>query len=154
MWDLLQNTAQGEDRVRELTSDKLFWGPFISGGARFRKFTNPQSALDIISLLRDSHSVPLRIQTELVTDRRRLVDTAAGGVVDGDIRAMQKRYKRLMKEQNNRWFRPRADAQDAQLDHERLGKERRFLFGRWWTELTDTILSVFKLVRSAPKGPS
>ena len=91
MWGEV-SLEDGEDRENQL-SDKFF-KPVIDKGAQMvRHHNTAQSSHDIIRRIMENHPVVLQIQQELVDDRKGIVDTSAGGVINQELNHQIKRYE-------------------------------------------------------------
>ena len=91
MWGEV-SLEDGEDRENQL-SDKFF-KPVIDKGAQMvRHHNTAQSSHDIIRRIMENHPVVLQIQQELVDDRKGIVDTSAGGVINQELNHQIKRHE-------------------------------------------------------------
>ncbi len=82
----------GEDREQELS--KEFFKPVLDKGAKMvRHHDTWQSAHDIIRGILENQPVTLRIQVELVDEGKNIVDTAAGEVVNQDLKELAKKQE-------------------------------------------------------------
>lgn len=77
-WDVVEDEAIAEERVREMTSNQNFWGDMVARGSKV--FTGPitrASAISIIWNLIERPASPLKVQREIVNERKRIEDTSA-----------------------------------------------------------------------------
>ncbi|KAF5359186.1 hypothetical protein D9756_003430 [Leucocoprinus leucothites] len=75
-WDLLQDTAEGERKERDLSTN--YWNALLESGSQMHRFENtPASAWEIINSLPMERRTML-IQKELVDQRKPLGRTSAG----------------------------------------------------------------------------
>lgn len=91
-------------REAQLRDDPKFFRPALDDGAQLtrRSHKTAGSAHDIIRLLLDKDPVVMKLQKELVDDERDLRDTAAGEVLNAEVKAIEERYKREMVEVEKR----------------------------------------------------
>ena len=82
----------GEAREDELTSD--FFKPVLDKGAQMARHHNTaQSAHDIIRRIMKNRPVALQIQRELVDEHKDIVDTAAGGVINQELKEQIRKHQ-------------------------------------------------------------
>ena len=144
------------------------WKDIIEGGARVREFNRSrESALDIVDSMcshsRTSSQVPLQIQKELVTNRRRLDKTDAGRLVESDIKKMLNRLEALQKQDRRRLASlvKQGDPHRANLQSkienqretaERWKDDRSSLRRAWRGAIRVLSLAVFVFIRPNPTG--
>jgi len=80
-------------REEQLRSTPDFWGDMLDRGSTMQRLVDRNSALRIIELLVQKPKVTLKIQHELVEDRKSLVDTAAGQEVNEELMRLQEKHK-------------------------------------------------------------
>lgn len=84
----------GEAREAELAGDDLFFKPAIDNGARMARHEDTlPSAERIIRLMLENRPLPLRIQEELVTERKDITKTDAGEELDRELVSQVKKYE-------------------------------------------------------------
>jgi len=93
----------GDAREAELVKEDNFFKSFLDNGAQIARHNNTiASAKDIIRLVLDNHPLPLRIQVELVIERRDISETSAGKELnqelDSQIRKNQEEIRTLKRE--------------------------------------------------------
>ena len=101
----------GEKREAELKRQRNFYEFMITRGAQMARHVDPtrmdgrqveeaQSAEDIIRLLVDRTDSPvaLRIQKELVDERKNITETAAAGELDRGLRELTEKHQQEMRE--------------------------------------------------------
>lgn len=88
----------GERREEELKTTPEFWGGMIRKGSRTARFTDRASALSIISSLVNRRAAALSIQHELVEERKPLVETNAGIVVNEELARLEAKHKKEKEE--------------------------------------------------------
>ena len=81
-----------EAREREL-SGRFFKSVLDKGARMVRHLDTTQSAHDIIRILMMNRPVALRIQRELVDERKDLVNTAAGRAVNRELEGQMKQHE-------------------------------------------------------------
>jgi hypothetical protein len=92
----LEKAVANEDQLR---TDPDFWQPMINRGSRTARFEDTKdSALEIILSLVDKETVVLQIQHELADEDKNLVDTAAGAIVNEEIKKLEENYKKQLTE--------------------------------------------------------
>lgn len=91
-WGEVDHTV-AEARERELATTPEFWGSMIRRGSRIARFTDAESAVDIVSSLLGSVPEPLKIQRELVEDEKQLIDTGAGQVVSEELTKLERKHQ-------------------------------------------------------------
>ena len=93
MWSEV-SPAVGEARELELMTDHLLFKPAYDKGARFERHTNTaESAHNIIRRIIKNHPEALRIQQEIVEERKDIVDVEAFGVLDKDMEKVRMKHK-------------------------------------------------------------
>lgn len=83
----------GKRHEEELRTTPEFWGSMLRKGSRMARFTDRASGLTIIESLLDKQPVALAIQRELVEDKKKLIDTAAGQTVNEELIKLEKKYR-------------------------------------------------------------
>lgn len=85
---------KAEDNENQLETDPDFWEPLIKRGSTTARFTDTEeSALEIIMSLAGRAPVTLQIQTELVIEEKKLIDTAAGNTVNEEMKKLEAKYQ-------------------------------------------------------------
>ncbi|KAJ3559130.1 hypothetical protein NM688_g525 [Phlebia brevispora] len=85
---------RGVARERELATDDLLFGPALALGARMLRHNNTVScARSILSPLLSNIPKALRIQEELVDERKDIADTDAGQELGREIAALLKKHR-------------------------------------------------------------
>ncbi|KIW14312.1 hypothetical protein PV08_07094 [Exophiala spinifera] len=89
----------GRGRVKELETTKEFWGGMIERGSRVEKHDGSEaSALRIVSNLVSRHdSVTLKIQRQMVDEKRSLFETAAGQELQREIIEERRKAEETLK---------------------------------------------------------
>lgn len=124
MWSLVAPET-GAAREKELQSGDFF-GPLLDRGARMVHHDGtPESAAEIARIFLDNHPRRLRIQRELVIDRKEIFETEAGIELDRELAAMATKYKQEM-DQLTREMKAAIQERDAET-HEELEEYRREL---------------------------
>lgn len=114
----------GDNREEELRTTPEFWGEMIRRGSRMARFNDSRaSALEIIMSLVNKDPVALNIQRELVEQRKALVDTAAGQVVNEELARLEAKHRRE-KETLQRELQDALAERDVELQ-EILEEQRR-----------------------------
>lgn len=91
-WDKVSGEL-GDEREAELRAKPEFWGDMIKRGSQVTRFTNRDSALEILELVLPMKPIPLEIQLELVDQDKRLVETAAGKSVNEELNRLEQRHE-------------------------------------------------------------
>jgi len=93
MWEQVSLDV-GEARERELMGTEQFWGRMMRKGAKsFRHLRTRESAESIVKTTFNFDPIVLRIQRELVDEKKLLMDTKAGALIDAAIRGLQAKYR-------------------------------------------------------------
>lgn len=88
------NLQKAEDNEKQLETDSDFWEPLIKRGSKTARFTDTEeSALEIIMGLAGRKPVTLQIQSELVIEEKKLIDTAAGNTVNEEMKKLKAKYQ-------------------------------------------------------------
>ena len=96
MWGEV-GTQVGEAREAELMQEDVFFKPVLDKGAQMVRHDNTvSSAKNIIRRIIDNHPLPLRIQRELVDERKDISDTSAGEELNRELNAQIKKYQQEM----------------------------------------------------------
>jgi hypothetical protein len=92
--------AVGNMREKELLGTEGFWGSPIADGAETARFSgDAASGLELVDKL---EKVAMQIQVDIVDDRKGVAGTAAGVVLDGELRIEKERLDadlKMLKEQ-------------------------------------------------------
>lgn len=98
MWSRV-DPAQGAEYETELKTKNKYFKPAIDGGARFIRHSDTQaSAHAIIRQLLDNKPKSLRIQHELVDEKKKIFETAAGEALLQDLAKLEQKYQREYQE--------------------------------------------------------
>jgi len=94
MWDKVK-IEEGESHEAELLSTGNFWGDIRNDGAMVRRFDNtPGGALALVNELLQMSPFTLQIQTEIVVQRKALIDTDAGQSINEALTALAKKHEK------------------------------------------------------------
>lgn len=91
-WNSVSTTV-GSSREDELASDKDFWAGMLQRGSRMERFTDRASGLKILESLIGNEPEVLKIQKELVEDKKQLIDTGAGQIVNEELVRLEKLHQ-------------------------------------------------------------
>lgn len=86
----------GEARERQLVSEETLFKPLLDRGAKIRRHKDTErSAHEILQLLLDKgrQRFPLKIQKELVDERKDILETAAGIALDKELALQAQQHK-------------------------------------------------------------
>ncbi|KIL67656.1 hypothetical protein M378DRAFT_159485 [Amanita muscaria Koide BX008] len=87
----------GEAREAELASKDFFFKPVLAKGARMMRHNNThQSAKEILQSVMENVPEAMRIQEELVDERKTISQTAAAAEAERELREQQERHKQEM----------------------------------------------------------
>ena len=110
----------GEAREDELTSD--FFKPVLDKGAQMARHHNTaQSAHGIIQRIMKNRPVALQIQRELVDEHKDIVDTAAGGVINQELKEQIRKHQvelRMVQEEMMQAMKERDEEARQELEEE------------------------------------
>jgi hypothetical protein len=102
MWGEVSQEV-GEEREHELETEECFFGSAIGKGAELLRHNNTiQSAQAILRHVVHNRPLPLRIQQEIVDEHMDLGDTAAGEVLNRDLKAQARKHQGEMEEMMRR----------------------------------------------------
>ena len=125
MWDEVSLDV-GEARSYRLYRN-LFKTVIYKGARMVRHHNTVESAHDVVRMLAANRPMVLQIQRELVDEGKRIVDTAAGEVInrepDGQTRRHQAELKRLREEMVQ--LREEEEEMRRELEEERKGLQER-----------------------------
>lgn len=97
MWDKVSE-QEGTAREAVLITDNGFWSIAIADGASVRRHDDKiKSAQAAIRSLMDNEPAAIRLQNEIVSEGKTLIQTDAGGAINEDIVMMQKKHKEELK---------------------------------------------------------
>ena len=89
----------GDEREARLKGSDIFFKPVLTEGAQMARHDNTVSSAErIVRLILNHHPVPLRIQEELVDERKDITKTSAGVELDREKQEQIEKYKREMEE--------------------------------------------------------
>lgn len=118
----------GEAREAELMREDIFFKPVLEKGARMARHQNTApSAKDIIRLVLDNHPLPLRIQTELVTEHKDISETSAGEELNRELNAQIKKHQqemRVLKQEMEQAIRDKDEETRKELEIETKKMQR------------------------------
>ncbi|TCD63735.1 hypothetical protein EIP91_004986 [Steccherinum ochraceum] len=93
MWGAV-DPAIGEKREQELMTDDLLFKPVLDKGAKIVRHDNTiESAQSILNHLIRNHPEALRIQKELVDEKKDISETGAGEELARELAAVMKKHK-------------------------------------------------------------
>lgn len=98
-WDKARDCGELDKAISkeaELRSNSKFWAPLIERGSRMIRWDGAdarKSAHDIVRTLLQTTPETLQIQTELVEQEKRLIETAAGATVNEEVIRVEKEYQ-------------------------------------------------------------
>ena len=159
MWDIVDFdlSKQREDELR----NSKFWQPLINGGGQVALFRNSiESGEGIVKTLGELGPVKLRIQVELVDERKALVETDAGKVVDANLVNIAEESRQILvalekesatdsntlmqiKEEMTRY---KEELKNIKVEMRRLRKKP------FWKKVGNSILRLLKLRLRNPNG--
>lgn len=133
MWNMVSE-GRGAAREFELKQDPLFFRmPLEQGAAMFRHDNTAKNAQNAISYLIKKRPFLLRIQRELVDEKKDISETAAAIVVQGEIATVTRKHEKELEEIRedmnralgaNDWM-ARRELEEAQRDLEQRIHELR-----------------------------
>ena len=96
MWE---EGPQDINEARERELSHRFFKPALDKGAQLLRHHNTaESAHDILRKIMGNHPVVLQIQRELVDERKDIINTAAGELLNQELRKQIKRHQRELME--------------------------------------------------------
>lgn len=113
MWNKVTE-ADGARRETELREDDRFFKPAIKEGATMTRHDNTHlSALRVVNIISERHHcpIPLTIQTELVKQRKQIVETDAGRELEHDLQELSRKSMQEMQD-------AMADRRQSIADHD------------------------------------
>lgn len=111
----------GSRREQQLATDNKFFAPAIAAGSKMLRHLNTkQSAEAILHEIIHNTPLPFRIQEEIVDEGRNLDETAAGGVLFKDLKALEEKHQKEKEE-----MRRKIEAANAQAKEELRQKALR-----------------------------
>lgn len=122
MWGLV-DPGVGNRREQELKTDELFLKPVLEKGAQLVRHDNTlQSAQAILRCLAQKQPKALRIQEELIEERKTLPQTEAGAELAAELRDMMRKHEEEMMELQQEMAEAQATKdREAQME---LARER------------------------------
>jgi hypothetical protein len=126
MWGLVDPMI-GQQRERQLIAEPDFWGDLIRGGSKVRRHQDTDvSAFSIVDdIIARSRPVALRIQCEMVDERRSVDETDAGRYLRRNVINEQQRVQERLARSADELEQQLA-AQDAAEVDEVLERQRRY----------------------------
>lgn len=98
MWDG-RDVGELETREHQLRTSPQLFEPFLAKGAKLLRHDNTTDAVHrILKEVISMKPLPLKIQEELVVEKRRLIDTDAAVYLEGELRVKAEEYKREIEE--------------------------------------------------------
>ena len=119
----------GNAREAELATEDIFFKPIIEKGARMARHTNTfPSAEAILRLVLNNHPMPLRIQEELVNERKDISETGAGEELNREIAAQIRRHQeemRMLREEIEQAMKAKDEEtrKELEIETKRMQKE-------------------------------
>ena len=121
----------GEAREAELMTDDIFFKPVLDKGAQIARHENTvTSAQNIIRLVLDNHPLPLRIQVELVDERKDISETDASEELNREITALIKKHQEemcLLREEMEQAMRDKDEETGRELEVETQKMQREIM---------------------------
>ena len=146
MWEGIDRQV-GERRQIELMSKANFFEPLLRGGGRMARHENAvASAQEILRLVLYNRPLPLRIQEELVDEKKDITETGAGEEVNRELNAQIKKHKEEMnalKEQMKQAIKDKDEETRRELGEEckwmqdeveRLENDAKRMASDYWRE--------------------
>lgn len=97
MWGQVSKEV-GEAREAELKKEEMFFKSALDKGAVMLRHENTEdSAWNVIRRIMDNHPLSLRIQRELVDEKREVSQTGAGEEVDGELMLQVRKHRQEMR---------------------------------------------------------
>ncbi|KAL5326313.1 hypothetical protein ACEPPN_007451 [Leptodophora sp. 'Broadleaf-Isolate-01'] len=99
-WDVVEEES-GVRRENELCQTPQFWGGMKRNGSRVIRVQDYAQSKNVLLQLAGKREVALQIQVEMVEDKKKLSDTAAGQKLNQELARLQEEHqkqKRAMKE--------------------------------------------------------
>ncbi|WEW59959.1 hypothetical protein PRK78_005441 [Emydomyces testavorans] len=117
MWNKVTE-AEGSTRERDLLAEATFWGDMKQSGALVRRYDGSQTnALALVNELLEKTPITLKIQHEMVVEKKELIDTAAGKSVSARLEKMAADHKAEL-EMVKKDFENALKEKDAKLSEE------------------------------------
>ena len=119
----------GDAREDELIREDIFFKPVLDKGAQMARHLNTlPSAESVIRLVLNNHPLPLRIQTELVTEHKDISETGAGEELNRELSAQIKKHQedmRVLKEEMRQAIRDKDEEtrKELEIETKRMQKE-------------------------------
>lgn len=129
MWETLLDNTDGVRREQELVATEDFWGYLVGKGARVRQHNNTlESAHGLLKLFIKANKVTMAIQTEMVTEQKRLDETQAGQEVQAELKHATEKLERELAEtqktlQEAIEARDRESAENLRLHKEEMNRK-------------------------------
>jgi hypothetical protein len=96
MWGEVDQ-EKGENREEQLKSK--YFAPALRAGAKLLRHSNTaNSAESILRQVVNNQPLPFRIQQEIVDEKLKLIETAAGQVLNKDLREQEQKFRREKEE--------------------------------------------------------
>jgi len=93
MWSGVEPEV-GDAREAELMGEDIFFKPVLEKGARMARHEGTvSSAEEIVRLLVNNQPLPLQIQTELVDERKDIVETSAGQELNRELNGQIRKHQ-------------------------------------------------------------
>lgn len=93
MWDKVTE-QEGSAREAELIRDNGFWSATMANGASARRHDDGiNSARAAVRSLMDNEPTIIKLQDEIVSEGKRLIETDAGGVLNEEIAMRKKEFE-------------------------------------------------------------
>ncbi|KAK0508385.1 hypothetical protein JMJ35_009469 [Cladonia borealis] len=127
MWNRVES-KEGLSRQKRLEED--YWKPMIEHGSHTYAYRGSQAeAHEIINQILLNQSTVLQIQRELVDQKRKLLQTEAGQVVDADLASSINRMQERLKQLHNLIDETHQDAPDKLAESEINEDVKEYLSG-------------------------
>ncbi|KAI0696924.1 P-loop containing nucleoside triphosphate hydrolase protein [Cytidiella melzeri] len=154
MWSRI-DPKLGANYEQELSSKEKFFKPAVDYGAKFlRHVDTEESAHDIIRELLGDEPKPLRIQQELVDEKKKVFETAAGEALMRELaKAEQKHYQEFLEVEKEladaKQQHDEAMQQELEEEYARLEEVKKNLAAEK-AKLLDLQLSFAALLKPSP----
>lgn len=142
----------GEAREQELRKDKMLFKPVLDAGARMLRHDGTKaSAQDILQQFLFNPPLPLRIQQELIIEKKAITETAACEELDRELEGLKKRQEEELRDLRQQFEEAKRDRDNQAMEELDLSRREVEEKLRSLTDRREKLSEEYIDIRSQPR---